>query len=125
MSASDAGKATNEEHAMRGLRFDPTINLGHVLTAATFLVVGTAGYVALDGRVGHLERSYREEQSVRQSADNGIESRLLREITTQRATMDQTQVRVADDIREIKTLMRDGFRDLDAKLDKKSDKPGR
>lgn len=125
MSAPSVSKATEEEHVIRGLRFDPTINLGHVLTAATFLVVGTAGYVALDGRVGHLERTYREEQSLRQSADTGIETRFLREITTQRAHMDQTQVRVADDIREIKTLIRDGFRDFDAKLDKKADKPGR
>lgn len=107
------------------LTFDPTINLGHVLTAATFLVVSTAGYVALDGRVGNLERSHRDEQSARQSGDTGIEARFMREMTTQRAHMDQTQVRVADDIREIKTLMRDGFRDLDQKLDKKSDKPGR
>ncbi len=100
--------------AAKRLTFDPTINLGHVLTAGTFLVVGVAGYVTLDNRVGYLEK-----------ADIGIETRLMREITTQRAHMDQTQVRVADDIREIKTLMRDGFRDLDAKLDKKADRPVR
>jgi hypothetical protein len=102
------------EDAVRKFNFDPTINLGHILTAGTFLVVGVAGYVTLDGRVGYLEK-----------ADIGIETRLMREITTQRAHMDQTQVRVADDIREIKTLMRDGFRDLDAKLDKKADRPVR
>lgn len=105
--------------------FDPTINLGHVLTAATFLVVGTAGYVALDGRVGALERSHREEQSMRNSADAAIEARLIREMTIQRAAMDQTTNKVAEDVREIKAIVREGFRDLDAKLDKKSDKPGR
>jgi hypothetical protein len=107
------------------LTFDPTINLGHVLTAMTFLVVGTAGYVALDGRVGNLERSYREEQSLRYSADAAIEARLMREVTMQRTSMDQTQGKVAEDIREIKTIVREGFRDLDQKLDKKQDRPGR
>lgn len=105
--------------------FDPTINLGHILTAMTFLVVGTAGYVALDGRVGNLERSHRDEQALRSAADAGIETRLMREVTMQRAAMDQTQSKVADDIREIKTIVREGFRDLDQKLDKKADRPGR
>ena len=54
-----------------------------------------------------------------------VETLLLRQITEQRAHIDQTAVRTAEDIREIKTLMRDGFRDLDQKLDRKADKPGR
>ena len=102
--------------------FDPTVNLGHVLTAASFLIVGTAGYVALDGRVVALERSHREEQSVRLTSDQQIETRLMREVTMQRAHMDQIQVRTADDIREIKSIVRDGFRDLDGKLEKKQEK---
>lgn len=105
--------------------FDPTINLGHVLTAASFLIVGTAGYVALDGRVGNLERAHREEQSVRLTSDQQLETRMMREMTIQRKHMDQVQVRTADDIREIKSIVREGFRDLDGKLEKKSDKPGK
>jgi hypothetical protein len=105
--------------------FDPTINLGHVLTAASFLIVGTAGYVALDGRVGALERSHREEQSLRYTADQQIETRMMREVTLQRTHMDQIQVRTSEDIREIKSIVREGFRDLDQKLDKKSDKVGK
>ena len=97
--------------AAKKLTFDPTINLGHILTAISFLVVGTAGYVALDGRVTNLER-----------ADVVIESRLLREIAAQRVHMDQVQMRTADDIREIKSIVRDGFRDLDGKLEKKQEK---
>jgi hypothetical protein len=93
------------------LTFDPTINLGHILTAISFLVVGTAGYVTLDGRVTNLER-----------ADVVMESRLLREIAAQRVHMDQVQMRTADDIREIKTIVREGFRDLDGKLEKKQEK---
>ena len=105
--------------------FDPTVNLGHVLTAASFLIVGTAGYVALDGRVGNLERAHREEQAIRLTSDQQIEARLMREVTTQRAHMDQIQVRTADAIREIKSIVREGFRDLDGKLERKSDKPGK
>jgi hypothetical protein len=107
------------------LIFDPTINLGHILTAATFLVVGTAGYVALDGRVGALERSHREEQSLRYTADQQVETRLMREVTLQRTHMDQIQVRTSEDIREIKTIVREGFRDLDTKLQTKADRPGK
>lgn len=107
------------------VHFDPTINLGHVLTALTFLVTATAGYVALDYRVSALERGYHDERALRRDSDIGIETRLMQKINEERARIDQTQVRTADDIREIKTIMRDGFRDLDQKLDRKSDKPGR
>tara|TARA_R110000868_G_scaffold154899_1_gene381158 strand:- start:19 stop:327 length:309 start_codon:yes stop_codon:yes gene_type:complete len=100
------------QDAAKKLTFDPTINLGHILTAISFLVVGTAGYVAMDGRVTNLER-----------ADVVIESRLLREIAAQRVHMDQIQMRTSEDIREIKSIVRDGFRDLDGKLEKKAEKP--
>lgn len=105
--------------------FDPTVNLGHILTAATFLIVGTSGYVALDGRVGVLERSYREEQTLRQAGDAQIEARVTRMVTEQRVYMEQVQGRTSEDVREIKGLVREGFRELDAKLDRKIDKPGR
>ena len=107
----------------KSLVYDPTINLGHVLTALTFLVVGTAGYVALDGRVGSLERGYREEQSLRASADHIIENRLILRIAEHRAAAEASQQRFAEDIREIKSIVREGFRDLDTKLEKKAEKP--
>ena len=110
-------------NATKSFSFDPTINLGHVLTAFTFLVVATTGYVALDGRVGVLERSYREEQAQRVAGDNNVESRLVFRITEHRNAMDSAQLRVSEDIREIKAIVREGFRDLDAKLEKKADKP--
>lgn len=111
--------------AGRRVHFDPTINLGHVITAVTMLVAGSIAWATLDSRVSSLERSVQEEKTTRRDGDTGIEVRFMREVTTQRAHMDQTQVRVADDIREIKTLMRDGFRDLDTKLERKIDKPNR
>lgn len=106
---------------VRGIHFDPTINLGHVMTATVFLVTATAGYVTLNSRVSALETARTDAKE----AVVGVETRLLTRITEQRAAMDQTSVRTADDIREMKQIMRDGFRDLDAKLDRKMDKPGR
>jgi hypothetical protein len=112
-------------NTQKRLNFDPTINLGHIITAATFLVVGTAGYVALDGRVGNLERSYRDEQAVRLAADASVEARLLVRVSENRAQVEASQLRLTEDIREIKTLMREGFRDLDLKIEKKAEKPPR
>ncbi len=132
MLATEAGKATNEEHAMRGPRFDPTINLGHILSAGVFLVSAGAAWMNMDARVSRTESAIsdlrqRDSDQAKEAKDAvvTVENRFMREVTTQRAHMDQTQVRVADDIREIKTLMRDAFRDLDQKLDKKADRPGR
>lgn len=105
----------------RGVHFDPTINLGHVLTGTMFLITATAGYVTLNARVSALETGKIEARDT----VVGVEARLLTRINEQRAHLDQTQVRTADDIREMKQIIRDGFRDLDAKLDRKQDKPGR
>ena len=113
------------EASSRRINFDPTINLGHILTTLTFLTVGVGGWVALDSRVSVLERDQRAEKVERRDHDAGIEARFMREMTLQRSQMDQTQLRVADDIREIKQLMRDVFRDLDGKLDRKTDKQAR
>lgn len=44
-----------ETHHRRRLAFDPTINLGHVLTFVGFLVTGFSAYSALDKRVTVVE----------------------------------------------------------------------
>jgi hypothetical protein len=117
---------------MRGPRFDPTVNLGHMLSAGVFLLSAGAAWMNMDARVTRAESAIFElkQRDAEQAKDVKdavvtVENRFMREVTTQRAHMDQTQVRVADDIREIKTLIRDGFRDFDAKLDRKVDKQGR
>lgn len=116
----------------RSFNFDPTINLGHILTASAFLVSTVFAYASLDARVTVVERDGKrgEERDAELSRAHrdlvvNAETRLLTKINDERARLDQTQVRTADDIREIKTIVRDGFRDLDAKLDRKTDKPGR
>ncbi len=109
----------------RGVKFDPTINLGHVLSGGIFLVSTIAAWVSLDARVAQQSRDVTRIES-RQEKDIGrIEVEFTRRMTDQRTALDQTTVRVADDIREIKTIMRDGFKDLDSKLDRKADKPNR
>lgn len=129
MSAPSVSKETEGQHVMRGPRFDPTINLGHILSAGVFLVSAGAAWMNMDARVSRAESEIatlkqRDGDLAKDAKEAAVtvENRFMREVTNQRAHMDQTQVRVADDIREIKTLMRDGFRDLDAKLDKKQDR---
>jgi hypothetical protein len=103
------------------VRFIPEINLGHLVSAGVFLVTAGVGWATLNSRVTTLEdRAHDQKEAI-----VGVETRLLTRITEQRAAMDQTQVRTADDIREMKMLLRDGFRDLDQKLERKMDKPTR
>ncbi len=52
------------------------------------------------------------------------EVELSRRIVEVHGKVDQPQVRLADDIRDMKSMMREGFRDLDTRLDRKADKPG-
>lgn len=107
------------------IRFIPEINLGHIATASVFLFTAGAAYVSLDSRVNSLERDARVEKAEHKEYVVGVETRMMARINEERARLDQTQVRTADDIREIKAIIRDGFHDLDAKLDRKVDKPGR
>lgn len=109
----------------RRVKFDPTINLGHVLTGGIFLVSTIAAWVSLDARVAQQSRDVLRVESKQEKDIGRIEVEFTRRISDQRAALDQTAVRVADDIREIKTIMRDGFKDLDSKLDRKADKPNR
>lgn len=121
-----------EGSARGGVRFDMTINLGHIASVLMTVCAVVIGWMTMDARIAAAERDIkilqaRDEVIAREGKEVavGAETRLLTRITEQRAHMDQTQVRTADDIREIKTIMRDGFRDLDQKLERKVDKPGR
>jgi hypothetical protein len=73
------------------MRFDPTINLGHVLTFAGFMVTGFAAYGVVDKRVAVLEE----------------------------ARVSQVQIdRRQDDVTaEMKRTNREDFRDINMKLD--------
>lgn len=61
------------------VKFDPTINLGHVLTFASMVAAVTASYALLDKRVGVLEE--RSNAAIAQASDRQIEQKeSLREI---------------------------------------------
>jgi hypothetical protein len=85
------------------VQFDMTINLGHVLTAATFLASAVIGFTSMDARITKT-------------------TRILSRIGDERAMSQQLQSRVVEDIREMKIIVRDGFKNLDVKLDGKVDK---
>lgn len=109
----------------RGIVFDPTINLGHVLTAAAFLLSTVVGWVTLNARVDQQAKDIARIESAAKADAGRIEIELTRRIVETRQYVDSTQVRTAEDIRDMKNMLRDGFRDLDAKLERKADKPGR
>ena len=56
MSTSDFTPLADSGHRARRVTFDPTINLGHVLTFAGFLITGFSAYSALDKRVTLVEQ---------------------------------------------------------------------
>jgi hypothetical protein len=116
---------SNGNGVRRGVRFDPTINLGHLLTAAAFLTSTIVAWVNLDARVAQNARDLLRVEGQANKETVRVETVLMDRINTVQGQMNQTQVRTADDVREIKTIIRDGFRDLDTKIDRKVDKPGR
>jgi hypothetical protein len=107
----------------RGVHFDPTINLGHVLSAIAFLASTIAAWMSLNGRVEQQARDIDRIERVGKTEAAKVEATLMMRMNDERARSDQMQLRTSDDIREIKTIVRDGFRELDHKMEKKTDKP--
>lgn len=61
------------------VKFDPTVNLGHVLTFASMVAAVMASYALLDKRVGVLEE--RSNTAIAQATDRQVEQKeSLREI---------------------------------------------
>lgn len=73
--------------------FDPTISLGHILTAITMLSAALAAYYALDKRITILEegRAYQTQKD-----------------TTQDAAVADKFGAVKEDLADIKRALRDG-----------------
>ena len=68
-----------EQHASRrGIKFDPTINLGHILTFVALLLAGFGAWSALDKRVTIIEES----RYAQKMLDSNQDSRAV-ETTTQ------------------------------------------
>ena len=50
-------------------KFDPTINLGHVLTFVGFLITGFIGWTSLDKRVVALEEAQKTQHQIDRAQD--------------------------------------------------------
>lgn len=59
------------EHEKNGFKFDPTINAGHLLTFAGFLISGFIAYTSLDKRVVVIEQ--RTENLDRRLSENNVQ----------------------------------------------------
>lgn len=53
--SSDFTPLAETHHVRRRLAFDPTVNLGHVLTFVGALVAGVSAYSTLDKRISVIE----------------------------------------------------------------------
>ena len=60
-----------------GIRFDPTINLGHVLTFLGFLIAIFAAWVNLDKRVVILEENKRTQHQIDKAQDALLQQNLI------------------------------------------------
>lgn len=60
-----------------GIRFDPTINLGHVLTFLGFLIAIFAAWVNLDKRVVILEENKRTQHQIDKAQDQLLQQNLI------------------------------------------------
>lgn len=104
----------------RHIRFDPTINLGHIGSAGVFLIASLIAYINLDNRVQNqkgdverVDRDYRE-------ADKRIETVFMERVNDQKSLIANVSLTTATNISEIKaTMLR-----IEIELKNKADKPG-
>jgi hypothetical protein len=103
--------------------FDPTVNLGHIGSAAVFLMSSIAAWVSLNARVDQTARQIdRMERLVEGKADativNRIDQELARRIEEQAKAQREASVRIDEGFRELKGLLRDVRQAVDNKADK-------
>lgn len=91
----------------RRVRFDPTINLGHMVSASVFLITASMGFAVLQAKV---ERQADDIARVERQAIERIER------VERQWNIDQQRDREA--FTEIKVLLREIDRKLDLKQDK-------
>ena len=73
----------NQQKQGGGLKFDPTINAGHLLTFAGFLLTGFIGWTTLDKRVVVLE----EQRKAQEARDTSQDSRSAEKFGEVRETL--------------------------------------
>lgn len=108
------------------VRFDWTINLGHVLTATMFLVSTMAAWFSLNSRVDMAAQAIvRLERVIDTKVDKDVQAKgeleLSRRIVESQSNQNTALIRIDEGFKELKSALRD----IDQKLDRKMDKPGR
>ena len=70
----------NERVQKKKITFDPTINLGHILTFFGFLLTIGVGWTALSSRVGTLEDAIKT-QTIRDAGQDRERELIIRQMT--------------------------------------------
>jgi hypothetical protein len=110
----------------RRIHFDPTIKLGDLVGAVLMLIGAGAAYATLKGDISTLAATdARHDKLIEQKVDREVlgrsELELSRRIVETQQSLTASTVSINEGFREVKGLLRD----LDQKLDRKADKPGR
>lgn len=96
-SDSDFARLVEGAQHRRRVAFDPTINLGHVLTFIGFLVTGFSAYSALDKRVTLIESQT---------------SAVLERSREQDSRMKETLTEIKSDMKDVQRSLNDVNRSL-------------
>lgn len=81
--------------------FDPTINLGHIITFAGFMLTIGAGWVTLDKRVLIVESNLRTQELRDKSQDNEINSNAIY-VTNSISDLKRSVERLTDKVDDLK-----------------------
>ncbi len=104
----------------RKVRFDPTINLGHILTGSLFLASTVAAWVTMDARITAAERDNRRVEMQFGKDLPTAEARLMDRIKINETANARFELNYREDLRDIKVSLTR----IEEKLDHKADKAG-
>lgn len=117
------------EHKNRFFRFTPTISAGHLVTAASVIVVGTVAWTQLRIEVARLtDENVARKIEITKAVEKSDEdrSKLYQKIASDHAeTMAdivQSRTQAHDDLKEFQAGFVQRFDRIEDKLDKKADK---
>lgn len=65
-----------DTHPKRGIRFDATINLGHIITFLGFILAGFGAWSTLDKRVVVLEEGRKQQSLVDESQNRRFDDNM-------------------------------------------------
>ena len=86
-------------HERGGIRFDPTVNLGHILTFLGFVVTLATGWATLDKRIVILEEN-RHAQAQRDIHQDERASQNMQQIQQTLGKIDRSVEKLSDRIQK-------------------------